>query len=71
MNRRRLRIVVGVVAVTAAVVSIAIPIFSGKYLEAIAVSGVVSVFAWFALRGLERATEKHAYRPEAEETRER
>ncbi|CCQ72069.1 hypothetical protein [Magnetospira sp. QH-2] len=32
---------------------IAYPIVQGRYLEAVAISGVVSVLAWFALKGLE------------------
>ncbi len=66
------RILIGIVAAGAAlsVGSIGYAVINGKYLEAIAVSGVVSTLAWFMLQGKDRRREEIVERDEQVEERE-
>ncbi len=53
MNKKYM--VIGIMAASVALSAglIGTAVFNGKYLEAIAISGVISTFAWFVMQGKE------------------
>ncbi len=64
--------VIGIMAASVALSAglIGAAVFNGKYLEAIAISGVISTFAWFLLQGKETRQEEIVARDEQVEERE-
>ncbi|GAB6052075.1 hypothetical protein JCM17960_08950 [Magnetospira thiophila] len=71
MNRLWIGRALILLLVAVAVGLVAVPIVKGQYLEAVALSGVVSVLAWFFVQGREARARKPSDQQESKEERER
>ena len=71
MSKKRGLIAIILIGIGSSIGLIVISILNGKYLEAVAISSIVSTLAWFVLQGKETYQRKIDEREEQAEVRKR